>query len=384
MPWRPPPVVDFDQQPEYRWPFWKVGLDEAALFGELHERFNTTRMFIQDPDAFHHDVNDIARHASDKADFLSRMQQRRDQRLDELKEIRENIFHFILSGHQRINDDQMFYYLRLNRFATLDCLVALCASFLGPDERGQVPSLDQFLLSDIHNLQKRQKFLPDRASRSPTPPSRALRVEYPELPPLPPSPERGSASSPDVDTEPKTPPFDRCDEGRSSVSKKKRSFQSWSNDEHQGKRRRTETLDPIKATVPEAAQGTENRCLAVTRARFAPIDPEKAPGGEMNPSLAPRDDGFDGRGNIHPEPEVQSSARGQSRRRVLKGSAWGATDCQLACDPGTQEEHKQERSVWEKRSLRARSRRPPSQLLVSTPKSSDRPEPTGLAGKSAT
>lgn len=141
MPWRPPPVVDFDQQPEYRWPFWKVGLDEASLFGELHERFNTTRMFIQDPDAFHHDVNDIARHVSDKADFFARMQQRRDQRLDELKEIRENILHFVLSGHQRMDDDQIFYYLRLNRFATLDCLVALCASFLGQDERGQVPSL---------------------------------------------------------------------------------------------------------------------------------------------------------------------------------------------------------------------------------------------------
>lgn len=47
----------------------EVGVDEADLFGDLHERFNTVPMFIQDPQAFHRDVSELALRASNKADF---------------------------------------------------------------------------------------------------------------------------------------------------------------------------------------------------------------------------------------------------------------------------------------------------------------------------
>lgn len=75
MPWRGAPNIDFDQQPEYRWPLCKVDADEEDLFGDLHERFNTAPMFIQDPDAFHKDVSKAEHCASSKADFYDRLQQ---------------------------------------------------------------------------------------------------------------------------------------------------------------------------------------------------------------------------------------------------------------------------------------------------------------------
>lgn len=51
MTWREPPTADFDDDATFRWPFWQVDVDEADLFGDPHERFNTAPMFIQDPDA---------------------------------------------------------------------------------------------------------------------------------------------------------------------------------------------------------------------------------------------------------------------------------------------------------------------------------------------
>ncbi|KAK7424281.1 hypothetical protein QQX98_000549 [Neonectria punicea] len=137
MPWRKTPP----QQAEYRWPFWKLGLEEDDLFGDLHERFNTVPMFIQDPDAFHHDVNKIACQAADKEEFYARLQKRRDQRLDELTDMEDKIGVFHLSGYNRLNDNQRFHRFRLERYASLDCLVAFCASLLAPNKKGMMPSL---------------------------------------------------------------------------------------------------------------------------------------------------------------------------------------------------------------------------------------------------
>lgn len=76
IPWQDSPRVDFDAQPEYRWPSQELGLDEDDLFGALHSRFNTAPIFIQNPLAFHKYMVGLVRQASDKQDFYTRMQRR--------------------------------------------------------------------------------------------------------------------------------------------------------------------------------------------------------------------------------------------------------------------------------------------------------------------
>ncbi|KFH48482.1 hypothetical protein ACRE_006170 [Hapsidospora chrysogenum ATCC 11550] len=131
MPWRDAPRVDFDDQPKYRWPCWNVDMDFEDLFGELHERFNTAPMFLQDPDAFHHDVAEIAHRCQNKADFLAQLQERRDQRLAELKHILDEIALLLVCGHSRKEDASHIHsFILLSRNASLDSLVRLCATFL--------------------------------------------------------------------------------------------------------------------------------------------------------------------------------------------------------------------------------------------------------------
>lgn len=74
MPWQTKPIVP-DLDKEYGWPAWTI-LNEENLFGELHERFNTTPFFIQDPESFHRDVGELVREAHDKDHFYRLMEQR--------------------------------------------------------------------------------------------------------------------------------------------------------------------------------------------------------------------------------------------------------------------------------------------------------------------
>lgn len=144
MPWRDPPRFDFDEQPEFRWPFWQVGHKRDDLFGVLHDRFNTTSMFIQDPDAFHHDVAELASSVSGREEFLTKLQDRRDQRLNELKDFQMNIAALIMNGFNSMNDDQMKSFINLCRNASFDSLIAFWVSFLAPDRYGIEPSLGLF------------------------------------------------------------------------------------------------------------------------------------------------------------------------------------------------------------------------------------------------
>jgi hypothetical protein len=134
-------VADLDEDYEFHWPCWRVGVDMEDLFGDLHERFNTAPMFIQDPESFHKDVCDVASHASSKEDFYERMQQRRDDRLDELKSFIKQIDLFAVSGFFPLEERHARPFRRIRRWASLDCLVAFFASFLGPNKRGQLPSM---------------------------------------------------------------------------------------------------------------------------------------------------------------------------------------------------------------------------------------------------
>ncbi|GAO19336.1 hypothetical protein UVI_02008660 [Ustilaginoidea virens] len=85
MSWRSAPRVDFDHQPEYQWPAWLADHSLEDLFGELHDKFSTIPIFIQDPIAFHTDVAQLAGEASSRDDFLAALEERKNQRLEELR-----------------------------------------------------------------------------------------------------------------------------------------------------------------------------------------------------------------------------------------------------------------------------------------------------------
>jgi hypothetical protein len=231
-------------------------------------------MFIQDPDAFHHDVNEIARQSLGKEDFYSRLQKRRDQRLDELKDMREKIGALHLSGYNRLTDNQRFHRVRLDCFASLDCLIAFCASFLTPNEKGMAPSLGQFAaaayparqanrITDIFLRSEERNarsslFKGLAASLKPsTPDSRDL--EHAELPPSPPEGDGeypplstldgDSASLPQESRAPETP----------IKRKRKHTVESDADDSPQVKRPRPESIDSLErdgADVSGASQET--------------------------------------------------------------------------------------------------------------------------------
>ncbi|EQK97366.1 hypothetical protein G6O67_001760 [Ophiocordyceps sinensis] len=140
MPWRDAPRVDFDWEPQYRWPFWKVGMDEDDLFGQLHQRLNTTPLFIQDQDAFYQDVNEMASFAAKKQEFLARLEERKKQRLGELVEAPGKMAADVFLN-RNTDENHRFYLFRLVRYATLDTIIALLASYLPPEENGNQPSL---------------------------------------------------------------------------------------------------------------------------------------------------------------------------------------------------------------------------------------------------
>ncbi|TWU71812.1 hypothetical protein ED733_001120 [Metarhizium rileyi] len=146
MPWRNAPDIDFDEQPQYRWPSWRVDYKLEDLFGELHEKFNTVPIFIQDPDAFHHDVAELAGDAPSKEVFLAKLQERKSQRLEELRNFEENLTALIITGFNRLLDPQMKAFVHLCNSASFDSLIAFWATFLGPNKYGTEPSLGLSIL----------------------------------------------------------------------------------------------------------------------------------------------------------------------------------------------------------------------------------------------
>lgn len=125
---------------KYQWPFWKVGLKHEDLFCELHERFNTASMFIQDPDAYHKDVCEIAYRSTSKEDFYARLRYRSDMRLEEFRHFVNGLLNLGLGGYHTLKLDQSSAFLRFMKYTSTDCLVAFLASFVTPDKRGRLPS----------------------------------------------------------------------------------------------------------------------------------------------------------------------------------------------------------------------------------------------------
>lgn len=111
-----------------------------ALFTTLHKQYNTFQSTIQDPDAFHHDVFEIASEATTTGEFHHLLAIRRDQRLRELNESLESASFEIIANPNLVGTTQWEYALQLFRTRSLDSLVRYFASYLPSSHPWHKPS----------------------------------------------------------------------------------------------------------------------------------------------------------------------------------------------------------------------------------------------------
>ncbi|RDA90271.1 hypothetical protein CP533_1488 [Ophiocordyceps camponoti-saundersi (nom. inval.)] len=121
--------------PDWTWPAWKFGLRRDDLFTTLHDRYNTFTFAIQDPQAFHSDVNEISYEADTAEDFYRLLNVRRQQRLCELNESLKELAIEIIANPKLMADEQWQHALQLFRTKSYDSIVRYFASYLPDSHR---------------------------------------------------------------------------------------------------------------------------------------------------------------------------------------------------------------------------------------------------------
>lgn len=119
--------------PALAWPAWKFGMRRDAIHSTLHDQYNTFQFTIQDPDAFQHDVHEIASEAATVAEFHQLLSKRRELRLNELNDSLESASCEIIANPMLVNTKQWEYALQLFRTRSLDSLVRFFSSYLPSD-----------------------------------------------------------------------------------------------------------------------------------------------------------------------------------------------------------------------------------------------------------
>ncbi|KYK57477.1 hypothetical protein DCS_04487 [Drechmeria coniospora] len=119
--------------PDWAWPAWKFGMKRDDLFSTLHERYNTFSYAIQDPEAFHHDVYELSRHADTSEQFHRLMADRQQLRLRELNESLETLAVEIIANPKLMGSEQWQHAIQMFRTKSYDSIVRYFASYL-PDD----------------------------------------------------------------------------------------------------------------------------------------------------------------------------------------------------------------------------------------------------------
>jgi hypothetical protein len=133
--------IDFVLDRRWQWPAWKFSLDQAELQTTLHARFNSpsTQLPLQDLEAFHHDVSEMAHRApeDDIATFHSLLTARRDQREAEFERSWASVSQRLaVSPKSFASLEQWRCFCQFSRTFSLDSLVAFAASFLDTNMDG--------------------------------------------------------------------------------------------------------------------------------------------------------------------------------------------------------------------------------------------------------
>ncbi|KAF5629998.1 ribose-phosphate pyrophosphokinase [Fusarium tjaetaba] len=121
--------------PAYTWPAGKFGLKREDLSNKLHDQYNTYLAPIQSPEAFYHDISEIAHTAHSAAEFHHLAHGRRQQRLDELNDALESASFEIIGYPRLIETPQWEHAVQLFRTNSLDSLLQYFASYLPQEHR---------------------------------------------------------------------------------------------------------------------------------------------------------------------------------------------------------------------------------------------------------
>jgi len=115
------------------WQAWKFGMKREDLYTKLQDQYNTVTLSIQDPDAFHHDVCEISKTATDLTEFHRLLEERKQLRLDQLNESLQSASVEIIANPALIGTDQWQHAIQLFRTRSFDSLVRYFSSYL-PEE----------------------------------------------------------------------------------------------------------------------------------------------------------------------------------------------------------------------------------------------------------
>ncbi|KAI8629005.1 hypothetical protein F5Y19DRAFT_104183 [Xylariaceae sp. FL1651] len=115
------------------WQAWKFGMRKEDLYTKLQDQYNTVAFSIQDPDAFHHDVCEISKTATDLDEFHRMLEQRKQLRLDQLNESLQSASVEIIANPKLIGTDQWQHAIQLFRTRSFDSLVRFFSSYLPED-----------------------------------------------------------------------------------------------------------------------------------------------------------------------------------------------------------------------------------------------------------
>ncbi|KAJ4402335.1 hypothetical protein N0V85_005334 [Neurospora sp. IMI 360204] len=122
--------MDDPTGPGWTWPYWKFGLQREDLETKLHDQYNTFSLAILDPEAFHHDVYELANKATTTDELHQLLADRKQFRVRELNESLESAALEIVGNPSLIGTDQWQHAVQLFRTRSLDSLVRYFASYL--------------------------------------------------------------------------------------------------------------------------------------------------------------------------------------------------------------------------------------------------------------
>ncbi|XWX00028.1 hypothetical protein V2A60_008044 [Cordyceps javanica] len=112
------------------WPAWKFGLKIDDQFKELQELYNTFPSAIQNPQAFHLDLLEIATKATTKEELYKELAIRKQTRFLELNRSLESLSCEIVANPALLAVSQWHHAVQIFRTGSLDSLVEYFTSYL--------------------------------------------------------------------------------------------------------------------------------------------------------------------------------------------------------------------------------------------------------------
>ncbi|KAH6609875.1 hypothetical protein Trco_003221 [Trichoderma cornu-damae] len=201
------PKPDYIGYGEWHWPFNKFYLDPEDLFTTLHDRYNTQKLPLQDPVAFHQDVCECANSSATLDEFYSLLEERKAERIKEMTRGWNNISRLITASPRLLacdlcydfethtvktkpgtKNDSMaqrwWAFIQFSRHMSFDALVVFFDGFVR-DQRKKWEELDRWATENL--AEPKNEKMADRLA------AEAARNE-PQSPRDTPTPNAGAAS----------------------------------------------------------------------------------------------------------------------------------------------------------------------------------------------